>query len=418
MDRKIANILISRLNNFRAVALLGPRQVGKSYLLKEIIKHHNGTLLSFDDPMERAEAAKDPLRFLKQRYSPGKYLFIDEAAKVPEIFSAVKILIDENDPKPTGICLANSGNYLLLRRIKETLAGRVNLLPIFPLSWQELAGSSKRPGLLDIIEDKLSFKVEEPFSIAEINRNREERILWGGYPFPSLSSDRDSKIIWVNDYVRTYILPLVVEQFNIRDIAAFDRAAQILFTQSGQFFNASKLAQVTGVSQPTAADYAYFLKAMMVVEFVNSFLHSPFKRLIKQPKAYAIDPILLHQPLGTGFSTQLAMDRKQIGHMYETFIFNEMQKTLANYGKIAGFYSWRTQDKAEVDIILSTADGAIPFEVKWSSKLSKRDVSGLQSFLRSYPEVKNGYVIYTGEHIKQLSQKIAAIPDWWLLGSY
>ncbi len=409
---------MSRLNSFRAVALLGPRQVGKSYLLKEIVKQQNGTLISFDDPTLRAEAEKDPLKYLKQRYNPGRYLFIDEAAKVPEIFNAVKILIDENDPKPTGICLANSGNYLLLRRIKETLAGRVSLLPIYPLSWQELAGAGKKPGLLEIFENNLPGKTESPISLAEIDRSREERLLWGGYPTPALLQDRDSKIIWVNDYVRTYILPLVVEQFNIRDITAFDRSAQILFTQSAQFFNASKLAQITGVSQPTASDYAYFLKAMMVVTFVNSLLHSPFKRLVKQPKTYTVDPLLLHQPLGTGFSIQAAMDRNQIGYIYETFIFNEMQKTVANYGKVAEFYSWRTEDKAEVDIIVSTPEGIVPFEVKWSSKLTNRDISGLKSFLKAYPDVKNGYVIYRGEQIEQMTDRITAIPDWWLLGCY
>ncbi|MBI2974852.1 MAG: AAA family ATPase [Deltaproteobacteria bacterium] len=92
MKRRITEILVSRLNSFRAIALLGPRQVGKSYLLKEIVKRHDGTLLSFDDPVMRAEAAKDPLKYLKQRYNPGRYLFIDEAAKVPEIFNAREII--------------------------------------------------------------------------------------------------------------------------------------------------------------------------------------------------------------------------------------------------------------------------------------------------------------------------------------
>ncbi|MBI2974853.1 MAG: DUF4143 domain-containing protein [Deltaproteobacteria bacterium] len=292
------------------------------------------------------------------------------------------------------------------------------MLSIYPLSWQEFVGSDRRPGLLEIFENNLPGKAEPPISLAEIDRSREERLLWGGYPMPALLQDRDSRIIWVNDYVRTYILPLVVEQFNIRDITAFDRSAQILFTQSAQFFNASKLAQITGVSQPTASDYAYFLQAMMVTTFVNSFLHSPFKRLVKQPKTYTVDPLLLHQPLGTGFSIQTTIDRNQIGHIYETFIFNEMQKTVANYGKVAEFHSWRTEDKAEVDIILSTADGVVPFEVKWSSKLTNRDISGLKSFLKAYPDIKNGYVIYRGEQIEQMTDRIVAIPDWWLLGCY
>lgn len=416
--RQITSTLIARLNTFRAVALLGSRQVGKSYLLKKIAKEHDGLLLSLDDPTERAQVAKDPLKYLKQRYKPGHYFFIDEAAKVPEIFEAVKILVDEYDPKPTRICLANSGNYLLLRRIKEHLAGRVNLMSLYPFSWQEFLQANRQPGLLDIMENNIPNKIEAPLSTVKIDRDREERILWGGYPTPALSQDKDLRIIWSNDYVRTYILPIIIEQFNLRNLATFERTAQILFTQSAQFFNASKLAQLVGISQPTAADYAYFLKAMMVVEFSNSFLHSPFKRLVKQPKTYTSDTLLLHQPLGTGFSIQQATDRNQIGYIYETFVFNEIQKTLANYGKVADIHSWRTEDKTEVDIILSTTTGIFPFEIKWSSKLDKRDSAALKTFLRTYPEVKKGFIIYTGDEFKQISDQIVAVPDWWLLGCY
>jgi len=100
VKRQIEKIVLDRLNKWRSVALLGSRQVGKSYLLKDILKRHHGTILSFDDPLERVEATKDPLRYLERRYQAGKYLFIDEAARVPEIFSAVKILVDRYDLFP------------------------------------------------------------------------------------------------------------------------------------------------------------------------------------------------------------------------------------------------------------------------------------------------------------------------------
>ncbi|GBE39484.1 MAG TPA: ATP-binding protein [Nitrospirae bacterium] len=416
MERQVEKVIISRLAKWRSVALLGSRQVGKSYLLKKILKRHNGAILSFDDPLERVEAAKDPLRYLEHWYQPGRYLFIDEAAKVPEIFSAVKILIDRYDPEPTGICLANSGNYLLLRRIKESLAGRVSLLPIYPLSWQELAGEKQTPGLFAIINNNIPAEISPPVSPVETNRLREERILWGGYPTPCLVTDRDARIIWSSDYVRTYILPIVVEQFNIRDVAAFEQAAQVLFAQNAQFINSSRLAQLIGVSQPTASNYTYQLKAMMVIELVNVFLRNPAKRLVKQPKLYVTDPLLLHQPLGTGFSLQSAATRGQIGRIYESFIFSEIKKTLVNYDIHAESFTWRTQDKAEVDIVLSTTDGLIPFEVKWSTEPSRRDASGLHSFLSCYPEIKNGYIIYPGEKIIKITEKVFAVPDWWLFG--
>src|SRR3989344_8028315 len=174
MDRLIQKVLISRLEKWRSVALMGSRQVGKSYLLKEILKYHPGTLITFDDPLERQEAERDPVRYLEGRYQDGKYLFIDEAGKVPEIFSAVKIIIDRHGTKPTGICLANSGNYLLMKKIKESLAGRVNLLPIYPFSWQELSGRRKEPGLIDLINGENPQKISSPISFVTVSRQREE----------------------------------------------------------------------------------------------------------------------------------------------------------------------------------------------------------------------------------------------------
>src|SRR3989338_8207401 len=148
MRRHIESVLLARLKAWRSVALMGSRQVGKSYLLAQILRTHPGRLLSFDDPKERQEANRDPLRYLENHYQPGKYLFLDEVARVPDIFSAVKILVDRHGSKPTGICLANSGNYLLLRKIKESLAGRGNLLSMYPFSWPEFGGYTHPPGLV------------------------------------------------------------------------------------------------------------------------------------------------------------------------------------------------------------------------------------------------------------------------------
>src|SRR3989338_149014 len=122
MQRLIEKTLIERLKEDRAVALLGPRQSGKSFLLRNVIKNYGGNYINLDDPALREEIVRGPIAYLKRNYSPGKFMFIDEAAKVPAIFDAIKIIIDEQESKPSGICLANSGNYLLMRRIKETLA--------------------------------------------------------------------------------------------------------------------------------------------------------------------------------------------------------------------------------------------------------------------------------------------------------
>jgi predicted AAA+ superfamily ATPase len=417
MHRQIAPVLLSHLKTWRSVALMGARQVGKSHLLTQIVSAHPGALLSFDDPRERQEAGRDPLRYLEQRYSRGKYLLIDEAARVPEIFSAVKILVDRHGADPTGICLANSGNYLLLRKIKESLAGRVNLLSIYPLSWQEFGGYTQTPGLVALCNGQAPATIGEPTSFTQIAREREDRMLWGGMPLPSLNPDPESRILWARDYVRTYIMPLVMEQFTIRDNVAFEHAARLLMLQNGQFFNANRLAQHVGVSQPTLKSYASYLEAMMVVEVVPVFFRNLNKRLIKQPKIYVTDPLLFNQSLDN-FSLQRAIEQENIGRIYEGFVFAEIKKTLSNYDLSAQAFTWRTQDQAEVDLVLSTPGQLVPLEVKWSTRLTRRDASGLLAFLEAYPDVTRGYIIYPGDTLQSLHPKILAIPDWWLLGCY
>ena len=415
MHRQLESVLLDRLRTWRSVALMGARQVGKSYLLAEILKTHPGRLLSFDDPKERQEAARDPLRYLEQHYQPGKYLLLDEVARVPEIFSAVKILVDRQGSKPTGICLANSGNYLLLRKIKESLAGRVNLLSMHPLSWQEFSGTSQTPGLVTLCRGQRPTRLGRPASFTRLARQREERMLWGGLPQPSLQPDLESRILWARDYVRTYILPLVIEQFNLRDSLAFEQAARLLLLQQGLFFNANQLAQQVGVSQPTLKSYAQVLEAMLVVHFVPVYFRNLSKRLIKQPKIYVTDPLLFNQALDN-FSLQSAIDRREIGRLYEAFIVAEIRKTISNYDLLADTFTWRTQDQAEVDLVLSTPKALIPLEIKWSTRLTSRDASGLRSFLEAHPDAKQGYIVYPGETLQTIAPRITAIPDWWLFG--
>lgn len=414
MDRSIEEVLIKRLQTERAIALLGPRQSGKSFLLKLVINKIGGTYISLDDPLLREEIKKDPLGFLKNQRKPNAPLFIDEAAKVATVFDAVKILIDEQGSAPSNVCLANSGNYLLMERVKESLAGRVNLLSLFPLSWREFGQNPQTPGLIQILAGlPLS---QNQVSFVEIKRGREERLLWGGFPTPALTNDPEARIRWANDYLKTYVFPILIDQFNIRAIDAFEKCARLLFAQSSGFLNYNRLAQETGISQPTANSYVHQLKAMMLVVTLEPYLRNIKKRLLKQPKVHVIDPLLLHHSFGTNFSLQATKERGVFGKLYESFVASEIIKTLENEGLPYQAYSWRTADKAEVDIIIEARGKTIPFEIKSSETLASRDASGLSSFLADNPHCQAGYIIYPGEKIIQISEQIIALPDWLLLG--
>ncbi len=419
MKRHIQTTLLERIQKERACALIGPRQVGKSYILKEILKEYPGVYISLDDPIVREEIKRDPYGYLKSHYHPDRFLFVDEPAKVPAVFDALKILIDENEGRPTKICIANSGNYLLMRRIKESLAGRIALLTLLPLSFSEQSGGTNYCGLNHLIdsEDK-NFTIPETVDYIQIHRLRENMLVWGGYPLPALASDREFRIRWIRDYLTTYVFPILIEQFQIRNLSAFEKFVRLIFIHSGKLLNKNSLAREVGVSQPTIDNFLYQLKAMMLIVTLEVYHRNPKKRLVKQNKILAIDPLLLHNALNTNFSNEIARELQYFGTIYENFVSIELLKILYNSGAIFDAFYWRTQDGAEVDLIIEANGKVLPFEIKATTEISKRDISGLLSFLSDHPHLPLGYLIYPGREIYQIHPKVIALPDWWVLGSF
>lgn len=417
MKRHLQPILLQRIRTERACALIGPRQVGKSFLLQEILKEHRGTYLSLDDPVVREEVNTDPYGYLKSQYHPDRFFFIDEPAKAPDVFDALKVLIDEQGNTPSGICLANSGNYLLLRRIKESLAGRVSLHTLLPLSFAELAGGDQNdPGLIRLLEgDVRDLSLPDRFDAVQIIRLRDRMLVWGGYPVPALASERDFRVRWIRDYLTTYVFPILIEQFQIRNLGAFEKFVRLLFIQSGKLVNKNALAGAVGVSQPTIDNFLYQLQAMMLVQSLAVYHRNPKKKLVKQNKVVGIDPLLLHNALNTNFSNETARGLGYFGAIYESFVCTEIFKILHNTGTIFDAYYWRTRDGAEVDLIIEAEGKVLPIEFKASEHISKRDVSGLMSFLADHPTIANGYVVYPGREILQINAQVTALPDWLLL---
>ena len=242
--------------------------------------------------------------------------------------------------------------------------------------------------------------------------------MWGGYPIPTLANDNEFKIRWIRDYLTTYVFPILIEQFQVRNLDAFEKFTRMVFLNSGKILNKNRIAQAVGVSQPTIDNFLYQLKAMMLVYTLDVYHRNPSKRLVKQKKIHAIDSLLLHNAFNTNFSIEHSKELQYYGNIYESFICIELLKTLYNANITFDAYYWRTQDGAEVDLILECKGHVIPFEIKTSTKLSKRDASGLISFLEDNSHIKNGFIIYPGREVQQINHQITAIPDWWLLGCF
>ena len=245
--RLITHKLLELLDSFRCLVLAGARQVGKTFLLKQLAQQVGGEYRTFDDPLIRKEASDDALGWLQRNRIRGQLFVIDEAIKSPEIFNAVKLIVDQEDPTPTQIILASSGNYLLLRQVKESLAGRVALLKMFPLSWSEINKST--PSKLNLLgSPKLFHDLHRSESTATIDRQREKFLLEGGFPEVHTRNSTEFTREWIRQYFNTYVLPLAVDLFRIGKQHSFELVFQQLALRTGQLLRYSNIASGSEVS--------------------------------------------------------------------------------------------------------------------------------------------------------------------------
>jgi hypothetical protein len=417
IPRAIEPLFDKTLKTFRCCALLGPRQVGKSFLLQDAAARRGGAYHSLDDPLLRAEVARDPLGWLDRVRTRGRLFVIDEAVKCPEIFSAVKVVVDREDPKPTQIALAGSANYLLVRSIRESLAGRVALLWLHPVSWAEVSGDGVLPQMELLPRPKelaRLFRSAGRRTRTEVDRQRELLLTRGGFPAVVMNGTEGFARQWASSYFSTYLLPLSLDLFRIAQPAAYERLFRLLVLRSGQLVNYSDLARGAGISVPTVQSYVEYLRAMMVLEELPPFFRNLGKRLVKAPKVHVCDPLLLLEAAGGRYSLDWLRTMGLAGPLYESWIVSEIRRN-AHYGGSFHRYSfWRTADGAEVDLIVEAGGRSIPIEIKFAPMISRRDLSGLRSFLEAGGG-DIGYVVYTGHEMNEVDKGIWALPDSALL---
>ncbi|MCC6220217.1 MAG: ATP-binding protein [Deltaproteobacteria bacterium] len=415
-QRAISNKFKELLHTFRCLSLTGARQVGKTFFLRNFAQETGGTYWSFDDPLVREEANRDALGWLTLNRKAGKPFVIDEAIKCPEIFSAVKITVDREDPVPTQIILASSGNYLLLRQIRESLAGRVVLLKLFTLSWPELHDRSNSR-LASLWTPNELVNLKRMRGMAEIDREREQFLLMGGFPEVRARNNLQFTTEWFHQYFATYVLPLAVDLFQIAKQRSFERTFYQLALRTAQLLNYSDIATTCDISSVTVKNYIHYLTAMMLCEEVPQFFPSRIKQLVKSPKLHMLDPALVLASTGVSFSLSTLQDRRLLGPIYESWIYSEIEKASHYESQYLQITTFHTQSQSEVDLILMQNQKMIPIEIKYKKKIARKDLSGIKSWLEAYDEqTPAAYIIYPGHEIQQLGDKIWALPDYFLFG--
>lgn len=363
VNRLLRAYFCRALEHFPAVMITGPRQSGKTTFVTEELKG-NAAYVTFDDPFEQSFAMEDPNGFL-DRFE-GKTLILDEIQYAPEILRHIKIRIDRNRSVTGRWILTGSQHFELMHNVRETLAGRIAILELYPFSLLEFPVS---PDTADLDE-----------------------IIWNGlYPEPSLGSDRG---LWLRSYVTTYLQRDVRDLVEVKDMHLFTMFLSICAARHAQELNLARIARECGISQPTARRWIGVLEASYIVALIPPFHKNFGKRLVKSPKLYFIDPgiaaHLTRQP-----SPVAAISGAMGGSLFEGLIVSEALKVASTHHQACDISYWRSHDGLEVDLIIATGNRTIPVEVKLSASPTVRHGASLQRFkeLAGFPDSKDGVLV-------------------------
>ena len=365
IDRDITEKLLSLGRKFPIVTLTGPRQSGKSTLLKSVLTDYN--YVSMEDPDNRLFATDDPRGFI--RTYPDKTI-IDEVQRVPELFSYLQTHVDDENREGM-YYLAGSQNFLLMQSISQSLAGRTAILKLLPFSHKEL----KQAKILPL--------------------STEEEIFFGGYP--RIYDKHIHPTDFYPSYIQTYIEKDLRLLKNIEDLSKFIRFIKLCAGRIGQLINISSLANETGVVVSTVQSWLSVLEASYIIYLLKPDHHNYAKRLIKSPKLYFYDTGLASSLLDMDDATQISTHFLR-GGLFENMVINEFIKRALHQGQEPQLTFWRDSTGNEVDLLISEKGHQKAYEIKSGATYSSDYFKGIKVWAKlSGAKTENCHVIYNGD---------------------
>ena len=388
IERLLQPRLLELATRYPVLTLTGPRQSGKTTLSRMAFPHL--PYASLENPAQREFAQGDPLAFLSRFRDGG---IIDEVQRVPQIFSYLQGLVDE-DPRPGRFLLTGSQNLALVNAVTQSLAGRTTLTELLPLSLEEIRRFPETPTDLDTL-------------------------LWqGGYPRiyeRSLPAHE-----WLADYTATYVERDVRQLVNVGDMLVFQTFLRLCASRTGQILNLSSLANDCGISQPTARSWLSVLEASYIVFRLPPFFTNLGKRLIKAPKLYFYDTGLAASLLNIENPRQLETHPLR-GALFETWVVAEIAKAHLHRGRRPRLSFYRDRGGLEIDLILEKGADLVLVEVKSAQTPSGQYFSALDRFAgtlagKETPRIAGRVVVYGGEESQERSR--GTILSWRKLDGY
>ena len=383
------------------VLIHGPRQCGKTTLARMVGEVRGYAYFSFDDDVVLAAAQADPVVFIGDL--PERTI-LDEVQRVPELFTALKAALDR-DRTPGRFLLTGSANVLLVPKLADSLAGRMEILRLHPLAQVELTG--KPSAFLDRL-------FGAGFKIGAWQRLREElpkRIVAGGYPAALARGASRRRVVWYRDYIETLVQRDVRDLARIRLLDALPRLLMLAAGQTARLLNVTDLAAPFQLSRPTIRDYVTLLTRVFLLDELPSWHSNRLRRLIKTPKLHLGDTGLACALLGVD-AAALQIDRELLGQLLETFIFQELRRQASWQEALVTFYHFRDKDGAEVDVVLEMSGQCVAgIEVKAAATVKASDFRGLRKLKQAAGKrFAGGVVLYDGETTVPFGDDLYAVP--------
>lgn len=405
VPRLVLPTVLDYLDSFRVVVLHGPRQAGKTTLMRQVAELRGGEFRTLDREITRSAAIDDPTGFVESHRPP---LYIDEVQRAGDaLVRAVKVRVDEDNSRGQFV-LAGSMRFLSTPSLQESLAGRAGVLEVWPFSQGEIHGTRE-----EFLDAAFAGAAVRQSATYEIDRNGYlDLIVRGGFPEPARMRPR-ARAVWFDNYVTAIAERDIREMVRVREPAAAVSVLRALASISGQLLVTTKLAERAELARQTVDRYVALLEAVFLIHRLPSWSRNMLNRAVAHPKVHLVDTGLLAHLLGATPESLARPSAPALGQLVETFVVNEMAKQAARSESRLRLHHYRDgKGRGEVDLVVEDAAGrVVAVEAKAGSTVTAKDFRHL-GMLRSRlgDDFVHGFVAHLGHEEVRFGDRLTAVP--------
>lgn len=400
--RSLVSSIKVAMKDTPVICLLGPRQCGKSTLVRTSFPKH--TYLNLDQEEILLPALRDPAGFVKNL---PERVILDEVQRAPRLLRAIKVSVD-NDRHPGRFILTGSANLLLLPQLSDSLAGRMEVLQLHPFTEAE---KERQPGkfLKNFLARKIKPQIQE-IPDKELSPSLQERLVAGGYPEP-LKRSRVRARQWYQNYLKSIIERDIHDVAKVRDAHQLLKLLKFVSFSTGELINTTSLSNALRLDRKTVEHYLSILEKVFLIHFLHPWHPNDGKRLIKNPKLHFLDTGLAAALAGLK-ATDWILKRERFGHLLESCVVQQLIAQAGWTDADLQFWHYRDHDKVEVDLVITRGEETWGIEVKAAASIDDRDGQGLRRLAnRCGKNFRSGIVFYNGNSTFQLADKrFMAVP--------